>query len=438
MDTRWGGKDSSFRSRISSFLARLRGLEAGYIGAYLMVVAVALRAAFWYGGQVPGEGPYAQGRPYGLLLALFGLLLLSEPWLTPRLYPAAGRWRSWYPVLYLVAQVALIVALAAVPPHPDFIPTLLAPLAMQAVLWFGRRGAVPWLLGFAVLTAPVLLLDWGLWLRTGAFGLYWDTLPNRLTMIVLYSALCFLVGGYAHRIRQAAAARRENERLFGELQATHRQLQDYAAQIEALAAAEERGRLARDLHDSVTQTLFSMNLAVQAARTLLARDAARAAEQLDRLQELARSAVAEIQSLVSELRPRTLAEEGLAAAVRRHVAERQARDGLRVELVVIGAERVDLPEAVVAGLYRIIQEALNNVVKHAGTHAAAVRLDLGGSPASVVVEDAGGGFEVVPAAAGGGHVGLAGMAERARQIGWQLTVESRPGVGTQVRAEEVG
>lgn len=421
---------------IKTVITRFRGLEVGYIGAYLMVVAVALRAAVWYAGQVPGEEPAAQGWPYVLLLVLYGLLLVSEPWVTPWLYPAEGGARPWYPLGYLVVQIGVIVALEAMPPHPDFIPTLFVPLSMQVVLWFGRRSASFWMGAFTVLTAGLLLLDWGLVLNTGQVDLYWDNLLNRLAMIGLYGGLCFLVGGYAQRIRQAQAARMENERLFRELRGAHRQLQDYAAQLEALAAAEERGRLARDLHDSVTQTLFSMNLSVQSARTLLAKDPARTAEQLERLQELARSAVAEIQSLVSELRPRTLAEEGLAAAVRRHAAERQARDGLQVEVIVVGPERADLPEPIVTGLYRIVQEALNNVAKHAGTSEAVVRLDLGGRPAVLAVEDSGRGFETAAAAAGGAHVGLAGMAERARQIGWRLTVESRPGSGTRIRVEE--
>jgi signal transduction histidine kinase len=351
------------------------------------------------------------------------LLLLSEPWLTPRLYPARGRLRAWYPVLYLVVQIALITALEVMEPHPDFIPVLFIPLSMQVVRWFGRRNGLAWIGVFAVLSMGLLALEWQ------------DELPSRLASGLMYGGSCFLIGSHTLRTRQARAARQENERLFGELQAAHRQLQDYAAQVETLAVAEERGRLARDLHDSVTQTLFSMNLSVQSARTLLDRDPAKAAGQLDRLQELARGAVAEIQTLVSELRPRTLAEEGLAGALRRHLAERQAHDGLQVELAVVGPERTDLPEEVVTGLYRIAQEALNNVVKHAGTQEAFIRLDLGGTPPCIEVVDHGAGF-APGVAASAGHVGLAGMAERARRIGWRLTVDARPGQGTRIHVEE--
>jgi signal transduction histidine kinase len=81
--------------------------------------------------------------------------------------------------------------------------------------------------------------------------------------------MCFLFGGYAHQVQKAEAARAQNQYAFNELQATHRQLQGYADQVAGLAVEHERNRIARDLHDSVTQTVFSMNLAAQSARLLL-------------------------------------------------------------------------------------------------------------------------------------------------------------------------
>jgi signal transduction histidine kinase len=95
-----------------------------------------------------------------------------------------------------------------------------------------------------------------------------------------------------------------------------------------------------------------------------------------------------------------------------------------------------LPEAVTTGLYRIVQEALTNVAKHAGTREVTVRLDLGGEPACVEVEDQGRGFYPQVAQGRQGHLGLTGMAERARDIGWRLSVDSSPGAGTRLRVEE--
>ena len=97
--------------------------------------------------------------------------------------------------------------------------------------------------------------------------------------------------------------------MYGELQVAHCQLQEYAGQKEELAAEQERNRLARDLHDSVTQTVFSMNLTVQATRLLLERDRSRVTGQLQRLEELAANAMHEIQALFSSLRPAPPAAE---------------------------------------------------------------------------------------------------------------------------------
>jgi signal transduction histidine kinase len=243
-----------------------------------------------------------------------------------------------------------------------------------------------------------------------------------------------LLGGYAHQIGQAETARASNQRTLGELQVTYQQLQGYAAQMEALAAEQERSRLARELHDSVTQTVFSMNLTVQSASLLLERDPGRAADQLERLEELAASAMREIQALISQLRPRSVAEAGLPVALRQLAAERLERDGLHVTVEVEG--ELALAEAVAAGLYRIAQEALTNVAKHAGTQQATVRLNLTPAISFLEIEDRGLGFDPQLAMTLRGHLGLSGMAERARELGWQLSIESQPERGTRVRVEE--
>jgi signal transduction histidine kinase len=235
-------------------------------------------------------------------------------------------------------------------------------------------------------------------------------------------------------MKRAEAARAENLRLYDELKIANRQLLDYSAQAEELAVAQERNHLARELHDSVTQTVFSMTLAVQAARLLWGKDPDRVVDQLDRLQSLARSAVGEIQLLVAQLRPTSVTEDGLDAALKRLCDERLARDGLQVCLNVISESA--LPEALAVGLYRIVQEALNNVTKHAGTHQATVRLDLDSAHPYIEVSDTGVGFIVDATRRQTGHMGLIGMAERASELGWTMSVQSQPGRGTRVRVEE--
>ncbi len=408
------------------------------VGIWLIYAGVVLRVLVRYAG-LPQQGLVA------LLFAFYGLLLLAEPGLVeggPLRLPlepftawvsgkgmglARDRAREqdsrqrWRAVVYLLSQTLLVVALFSIPPHVDFFAGLFVPLSLQAVLLFGRRLGYLWIALFPVAMFVPLTANEKGW-------------PFALVMSCFSAGLFFLFGSYAHQVQRAETARRESQRLLGELQAANRQLQGYAAQLEELAAEQERGRLARELHDSVTQTVFSMNLTVQSARLLLERDPGRAADQLVRLEELAAGAMSEIQALVSQLRPLSVAGEGLLAALRQLGVERQARDGLRVALEVNG-ERA-LPQTVATGLYRVAQEALTNVAKHAGTRDVTIRLVLDGEPSFLEVEDHGLGFDPQAPWSQQGHLGLAGMAERAREIGWDLSIDSRLGLGTRIRVEE--
>jgi signal transduction histidine kinase len=395
---------------------------------YLVYVAVALRGLVRLAGE-PWFGLAA------VLLVLFGLfLVLAETFLRNEdSSPGSANPGVWLRVFYMLLQSGLVVGLLLVPPTLDYFGLLFVPLSMQAVFFFGPRLWLLWIgLFFLAMAGPMLIHENG-WV----FG---------LTMTVLNTGYCLLFSGYARQVQRAEAVQKHNQDLLGELQVAHRRLQGYALQVEGLAAERERSRLARELHDSVTQTVFSMNLTVQSARLLLAREPNRATGQLLRLEELAASAMGEIQDLVSQLRPRSLAEEGLPTALRRLAAERQARDGLQVTVEVNGeADRGTgttpdigqvLPEPVAEGIVHIAQEALANVARHAGTGQATVRLSLADGASFLEVEDSGLGFDPQVALGQRGHLGLAGMAERAREIGWSLTVESRPGCGTRIRVEE--
>jgi signal transduction histidine kinase len=180
-----------------------------------------------------------------------------------------------------------------------------------------------------------------------------------------------------------------------------------------------------------------MNLAAQSTRLLLVRDTARAEEQLRRIEDLAASGQREIQALLTELRPRSISEEGLPAALRRLAAEREARDGLHIA-IEINCDPLPrtpaLSPAESAALFAIAQEGLTNIARHSGADHAAVRLNLGHGGPCLEVEDHGAGFDVIQAAQRPGHFGLAGMAEEAREVGWKLAVESQPGRGTRIRA----
>ncbi|HEX2470999.1 MAG TPA: GAF domain-containing protein [Candidatus Limnocylindrales bacterium] len=195
-----------------------------------------------------------------------------------------------------------------------------------------------------------------------------------------------------------------------------------------LAAGEERAHLARELHDSVTQALFSMTLVSRSVEMLLERDPDAAREQLSQLRELQREALAEMRALIFELRPGNLEQEGLSRALKTHAAALQGRLGLPIVVDSELPDRLPLPAEEV--LYRIAQEALHNVVKHAAAHRVRVevrRLDGG---VRLRVEDDGRGFDQtrVPE----GHLGLAGMRARAERVGAQFVCTSESGSGTTI------
>jgi signal transduction histidine kinase len=202
-------------------------------------------------------------------------------------------------------------------------------------------------------------------------------------------------------------------------------------QAQQLAVVEERQRLGRELHDSVTQALYSVTLYAQAAHMAMsAGKQDEAVENLEELRNMAREAMADMRLLIFELHPPRLEEEGLAVALQGRLASVETRTGLRTELHVEGERR--LPLSVEEELYWIAQEALNNVVKHAQAEKVTVRLQFDDETARLEVRDDGKGFEPVTARRSGG-MGLRGMEERAQRINGKLEVESALGQGTTLR-----
>jgi signal transduction histidine kinase len=195
---------------------------------------------------------------------------------------------------------------------------------------------------------------------------------------------------------------------------------------------EERERLARELHDSVTQSLYAVSLHAEAAgRALTDGESGPVASNLADIRETAQEALAEMRLLLFELRPPLLQELGLAAALQTRLRAVGARAGLATAFEGEDADR--LRPGTEQELYRVAQEALNNVVKHAHASRATVRLAVCADRALLDVVDDGVGFE--PALRGGDGYGLPGMRERAERLGGTLRVESAPGGGTRVRVE---
>jgi signal transduction histidine kinase len=200
-----------------------------------------------------------------------------------------------------------------------------------------------------------------------------------------------------------------------------------------LSVVEERNRVARELHDSVTQNLFGVVLAAEAAATLLDRDPPEARVQLARVQELAQAGMEELRSLIFELRPAALADEGLAATLRKHLAVLRRVHHQDIALKVAGAPR---PGGANDGdVFRIAQEAVHNAVRHAEADHIRVGLDGRNGHLVLTVDDDGVGFDPDEAAMRARRLGLTSMEERAKALGGVLTIDSRPGAGTKVRLE---
>ncbi len=198
------------------------------------------------------------------------------------------------------------------------------------------------------------------------------------------------------------------------------------------AVLEERQRLARELHDSVTQSLYGISLyAEAAARALADGELDPLRNTLHEIRETTQEALGEMRLLLFDLRPPLLEEQGLADALHSRLRSVETRSGLVAELHAENAER--LSAAMEQELYRLAQEALNNVLKHAHAARVEVRLNIAGDRATLEIVDDGVGFE--PGLRGGNGFGLAGMRERAERLGGTLRVESAPGAGTRVHVE---
>jgi signal transduction histidine kinase len=248
-----------------------------------------------------------------------------------------------------------------------------------------------------------------------------------------------------------------DERLLSLLAAHAAVAMEQARLLEAsreLSVAEERARLARELHDATVQTLFSLSLRAETAVSLLDHDAEAAAVELRGIQELAQGAVAELRALVFELRPPMLAEEGLVVTLRKHLEALGRSHALAVALVVRGRGGGDeggddgsgdegpdggLDWDLQVALLRIVQEALANAARHAQARRIDVAVEQGDASLVIEVVDDGVGFDPEARSMRARRLGLTSMRERAEAQGGSLSIVSvaapAAGHGTRVRVE---
>ncbi|QHC21859.1 GAF domain-containing sensor histidine kinase [Streptomyces sp. GS7] len=231
----------------------------------------------------------------------------------------------------------------------------------------------------------------------------------------------------------------EDERLLGIL-AQHAAIALTNARLyersRELTIAGERARLAHELHDAVSQKLFSLRLTAQAATALVDRDPARAKDELHQVAALAAEAADELRAAVVELRPAALDEDGLVATLRSQVQVLDRAHSARVTFAAHGVRA--LPSAQEEAMLRVAQEALHNALRHSGAGRVEVTLTRSGQGALLRVADDGRGFDTRVVRRAGRHLGLVSMRDRAGGVGGRLTVDSAPGKGTAVEMEVPG
>ena len=342
------------------------------------------------------------------VLAAYGVLLMYGVAWARQLMPQV------WTVPYFIVQIGLFAAANVLPVPRDSVWILAMPIVSLATATLR-----PW---WATSVAAIYLAVFGWYLR--GLGVPWRGVFTAITSIsvaMVFTAGCTLLAMWADRSRERA------ELLAKKLETANAELRAAAERTAALATAQERNRIARDIHDGLGHYLTVVAVQLQAARALLAAQPDRAVEAIDKAELAARTALDDVRRSVGALResgPRPVLAEALAGLAR--------ESGLAVAFECAGSPR-PLAEAAEQALFRTVQEALTNVRKHAATAQAQVSLNFSDT-ARVVVEvaDAGRGRSSVSPASG---FGLPGLRERLATVGGTLVADNRPGGGFLVRAE---
>jgi len=317
---------------------------------------------------------------------------------------------------YFLVQLLLVIAVLTRYEEMDFFALLFVPLAGQAEHVFSRTPARIWV-GVMLLGALIGEID--------QFGF-----PEGLAFFGLYAAGIFFVAVFSETTIESQRNRQRAEISVAKLEEANTQLKRYVKQAENLAAAEERNRLARELHDSVAQTLYGIGLQAEAGRNKLqSANLDQAATTFSEIRDSAQESLTETRMLIHALRPVDLEQTGLSSAIQSRLNSVESRSGLEV-IASIGQTTRSTKDVELA-LFRIAQEALNNVIRHAGANKVEITLVEEPSKVMLMIGDDGIGI----AADTTEGFGITGMRERATAYNGTLTLEPNQPRGTLVTAE---
>ncbi|NOX63276.1 MAG: sensor histidine kinase [Chloroflexi bacterium] len=338
-----------------------------------------------------------------LFMALIASMFTASWW-----YESNARRR-----LLLGLMIVSVVALLLLPPHFDVFLVLFFVISVNAALVLEPDEWRWWIAGFAVIAVLYF------YFRT-------QTLNGVLASFV-YIAGFYFFAAFAKAMTDARDAQAESQRLYQDLQAAHRQLQDYAEQVEQLAVMEERSRLAREMHDTLGHRLTVAAVQLEAAQRLVDRDPERAKSMMATVHEQVNEALGELRRTVAALRAPLEEDLSLTQSLTRLADAFQAATGVQVDLD-LPEVLPDLPPALRNALYRAAQESLTNVQKHA--HASRVWLELRCQNGSVSLRVSDDGVGLAERASSSGF-GVKGLRERAAQLGGEFQLKTRPEGGAE-------
>jgi signal transduction histidine kinase len=416
------------------------GLEPGFMQAFRLFVAT--RMVFWVViGPILVVITAAQGPALTMdeIAAMTIIERLTLPNITPILIMESvliillmlpqvpQRLGEWFlPLTLLIALVPLLIGYYWWPSEN--------PLQNPFVIFFFvMLVLIAWQYRFRYVLVYVLSLTlYQTWIASQLAGL---PLSVNLGWLVLQAAMMLIVG---YIIVQLVSIQREQRsalaQAYEQQAAANRQLQQYAATLEELTISRERNRLARELHDTLAHSLSAVAVQLEAVRSLWRIDPSRSRKILDEADETVRRGLMEARRALQDLRALPLQDLGLILALEDLAKAAAERAGTSLELNLPKQIDASLPPAVEQGVYRIAQEALENIVRHAGAGAIAVSLEPGDHNLTLLVQDDGQGIEpdAWPASASDNpdRLGIQGMRERASLIGGHLKISSGEGRGT--------
>ena len=363
------------------------------IYAYVAILAVVT--------FLSADNPVERWLGLGLMLAF--AVALSR---TPR--PDAPEWQAH---LYLGIQTLIVLGLIIFL-WPNFF--LFYILSVQAMILLPPRRGLIWMVGFIVVAIGPIVYEEG-----------W---PGGVFDALLIGFGFFFIGAFAYTRMWAEEARYESQQLLKELQVAHRQLQEHAERAEALAVAEERNRLSRDLHDTLGHRLTVAVVQLEGAERLIPGDPNRAAHMLATVREQMRAGLGELRRTVATLRTPLAEDLSLTTALKQLAGDFERATQLQVHTSMPDT-LPPLPDSHRIALYHAAQEALTNVGRHAQARTAWLALEVSDEAATLTVSDDGVGL---PDGVESDGFGLLGMHERAAQLGGEVGLTARPEGGTQL------